>query len=153
MQRIAEVRSERADLNHQRALLRRKLDTLSNGGWGFDEADKLVDQPAELLAELEETERQLTALGADDRTLQAHLDITADSLAGAAQQLWAEDLDLHLDQMNIQRDPDNRSSRHIRLQELHNSRGRRLVMLPVSITLGDLPQQDDFFKAAQRFLG
>ncbi|MGB5762896.1 MAG: hypothetical protein WBM58_10155 [Sedimenticolaceae bacterium] len=153
LQRIAEVSKERADLGQQRALLRRKLDTLHNGGWGFDETDKRVDQPAEMQAELEETERQLTALGADDRTLQAHLDITADSLAGAAQQLWAEDLDLHLDQMNIQRDPADRTSRHIRLQELHNARGRRLVTLPVSITPGDLPQQDDFFAAAQRLLG
>ena len=134
-------------------LLRRKLDALRQGGWGFDAADKPADQPAALQAELEETESQLTALGTDDRTLQANLEITANSLAGAAQQLWAEDLDLYLDQMNIQRDPADRSSRHIRLQELHNARGRRLVMLPVSIALGDLPQQDDFFTAAQRFLG
>ncbi len=153
LQRITEVKSERADLTQQRALLRRKLDTLHQGGWGFDAADKPADQPAALQAELEETERQLIALGTDDRTLQAHLEITASSLAGAAQQLWAEDLDLHLDQMNIQRDPADRSSRHICLQELHNARGRRLVMLPISITPGDLPQQDDFFTAAQRLLG
>jgi len=153
LQRIAEVSSERADLSQQRALLRRKLDALHQGGWGFDKVETPVDQPASLQAKLAETERQLTALGTDDRTLQAHLEITANSLAGAAQQLWAEDLDLHLDQMNIQRDPADRSSRHIRLQELHNARGRRLVMLPVSITPGDLPQQDDFFTAAQRILG
>ena len=153
LQRIAEVTSERADLSQQRALLRRKLDTLHHGGWGFDEADKAVDQPAALQAELEQTERQLSSLGADERTLQAHLEITSGSLADAAQQLWAEDLELYLDKMNIQRDPAEKSIRHIHLQELHNARGRRLVMLPVSITADDLPRQDDFLTAAQRLLG
>jgi hypothetical protein len=153
LQRIGEARSERADLNRQRALLRRKLDALEQGGWSFDPPDAVTPQPAALQTELEETERQLAALGADDRTLHAHLDITAAVLADAERQLWSETVELHLDRMNIQRDAQDDAARQVSLQELHTARGHRLVMLLIGIALDGLPRREDFFAAAQRVLG
>ena len=40
----------------------------------------------------------------------------------------------------------------IRFQELHNARGRRLVMLLVEIDPGELPQRVDAVTAAERYL-
>lgn len=151
--RIAEVRSERSELSQQRALLRRKLDALRQGRWGFDAPDAVAPQPAALQAELDETERQLSALGADAQTLHSHLEITTALLGEAERQLWGEGVELHLDRMNVQRDAHDAAARSVALQELHNARGRRLVMLLVSVKLGELPGRGDFFTEAQRLLG
>ena len=153
LQRIAELRGERADLTRQRTLLRRKLDALNKGQWGFDAGVAEKMDPQALQAELDETERQLAALGTDDRTLFAHMDIVIDILSHAGRQMWAEPVQLHLDRMNVQRGADEATVRQVDLQELHNARGRRLVMLPLAITLDDLPHRDDLLAAAQRVLG
>lgn len=150
--RITEVRSERVDLNRQRDLLRRKLSALQQGGWSFEDTGGAKLEPASLQAELDDIEAQMSALGVDDRALSAHLDIVADMLAQAERQFWVEDIVLHLDRMNIQRDAQNASVRQIHLQELHNARGRRLVMLLVAVDPGELPQRVDVITAAERYL-
>jgi hypothetical protein len=150
--RIAEVRVERADLTRQRDLLRRKLTTLERGGWGFDAPEGGHADPAALATELDAVTAQLEALGADEGVLGAHLEIVTDLLGEAVRQLWAEEITLYLDPMNIQRDAQNPSARRIVLQELHNARGRRVAMLPVSLAPGDLPPREDFVAAAERYL-
>lgn len=150
--RIVEAQQERVDLNRQRNLLQRKLRAQEHGGWNFEEAGADSADPAALQAELDGIEGQLAALGADDRILGAQLDITADLLADAERQFWCELIDLRLDRMNILRDAQDASARELRFQELHNSRGRSLVMLLLSITPGELPKREDFFTAAQRAL-
>lgn len=153
LMRIAEVQRERADLNRQRALLRRKLNALERGDWNFNDSHGARPEPLSLQAELEEIEQQLAALGVDHRLLHTHLDIVATLLADAERQFWAEDIELYLDRMNIQRNAQEASARPVRLQELHNVRGHRLVMLLVSIPCGDLPRRESFIAAAQRYLG
>lgn len=150
--RITEVQSERADLNRQRDLLRRKLSALRNGGWSFDAAGGGRPDPDTLQAELDDIEAQFSALGVDDRILSAHLDITANLLAEAEKHFWAEELVLHLDRMNIQRDPQDASAREIRLQELRNARGRRLVTLLITLDPSELPQRVDVITAAEKYL-
>lgn len=150
--RITEVQGERAGLNRQRDLLRRKLSALRHGGWSFDDAGGERPDPARLQSELDDIQDQLAALGVDDRVLSAHLDITADLLAEAERHFWGEELVLYLDRMNIRRDPQFASAREIRLQELHNARGRRLVMLPVVIDPSELPRREDAVTAAERYL-
>ena len=151
--RITEVAGERADLSNRRSLLMRKLAALQQGGLHFDGAQGGAPDAAALQAELDETEDQLAAIGADDRTLHGYLDIAAAVLTDAQQQLWLEGVDLYLDRMNIQRDMQDSSVRRISLTEFHNARGQRLVALPLSVTLDELPRRDDFFTAAQRYLG
>ncbi len=153
LSRIDAAESERADLSVQCALLRRKLKALQLGSLDFDASRPAGHQATALQAELDETESRLVAIGADERTLHAHLDIVVEVLADADRQLWLDDVELHLDGMNIRREPQHDSARRICLPELHNARGRRLVALPVSIALDELPPRDDFFTAAQRYLG
>jgi hypothetical protein len=150
--RIAEVRVEREDLMRQRDLLRRKRAALERGGWTFAEAQGAPPDPAALMAELDAITAQIAALGADDGVLRAQLGIVADSLAEAERQFWAEELDLSLDAMNIQRDPGEPSARRIVLKELHNARGWRLVMLALTIAPGEIPPREDFVAAAERYL-
>jgi hypothetical protein len=152
LNRIAEVRVEREDLIRQRDLLRRKRATLERGGWTFAEAQGGPPDPAALMAELDAITAQLAVLGADEGILHAHLGIIADSLAEAERQFWSEELDLSLDAMNIRRDAGEPSARHIVLNELHNARGWRLVMLPLMITPGEIPSREDFVAAAERYL-
>lgn len=152
LMRITEVQGERADLNRQRDLLRRKLRDMQQSGWSFDAAGTESVDPAALQTDLEEIEGQLTGLGVDQHTLETHLDITAGLLADAENQFWAEDINLCLDRMNIQRDAQDASARAVGFRELHNARGRSLVMLLLAIAPGGLPQREDFFSAAQRYL-
>ena len=150
--RITEVQGERVGLNRQRDLLRRKLSALQRGGWSFDDTGGERSDPAAVQAELDDIETQLSALGLDDRALSAHLAIVTELLLDAERQLWGEEIVLHLDRMNIQRDALDTSAREIRFQELHNARGRRLVMLLVEIDPGELPQRVDAVTAAERYL-
>ncbi|MBK5964763.1 hypothetical protein CCR95_11900 [Thiocystis minor] len=150
--RIAETRVERADLKRQHDLLRRKLTALEHGGWSFEPAEDAHPDPAALQVELDKLTAQLNALGADQDVLRVHLQLVAELLGEAPSQIWAEPVGLWLDAMNIQRAADDPSARLVQLWELHNARGRRAVMLALSITPGDLPIREDLVTAAQRYL-
>lgn len=152
LMRISDVQGERADLGRQRDLLRRKWRDLEHGGWNFDATGADTVDPVVLQAEIDEIEAKLAALGVDRSTLGKHLEIVADVLAGAEQQMWAEDISLSLDSMNILRDPHNATARAVSFEELHNTRGNRAVMLLLAISPGELPQKEDFFSAAERYL-
>ena len=150
--RIAETRVERADLKRQHDLLRRKLTALEHGGWSFEPAEDAHPDPAALQVELDKLTAQLNAVGADQDVLRVHLQLVAELLGEAPSQIWAEPVGLWLDAMNIQRAADDPSARLVQLWELHNARGRRAVMLALSITPGDLPIREDLVTAAQRYL-
>jgi hypothetical protein len=150
--RIAEARGSRAGLSRQRDLLRRKLRTLERSGWSLEAQEGARPEPEALSAELQAIELELANLGADSGALQASLDIVVDVLGHAEQQLWGRDLVMHMDRMNIQRDAQAASAQRIVLQELHNARGHHLVMLMVSLAPGELPQREDFYTAAARYL-
>lgn len=150
--RIAEARGSRTDLSRQRALLRSKLKTLEQSGWSFETQQDERPDPDALNAELQATESELESLGADSGALQTNLDIVTDVLGHAEQQLWGGELVMHLDRMNIQRDAQAASAQQIELHELHNAHGHHLVMLMVSLSPGELPQREDFYTAAARYL-
>ena len=150
--RIAEARTERADLTRQRDLLRRKLKALERGGWSFEPPEDGVTEPAALVADLEAITAQLETLGANQDLLRSHLGIVVDLLAEAPGQIWPEPLTLILDPMNIQRAPDDPTARHLEFQELRNVHGRRVVALPLTIRPADLPEREDLVSAASRYL-
>jgi hypothetical protein len=151
LKRTTERRVERADLMRQRDLLRRKLKALEDGGWSFDALQDRPADPASLNAEFDAITAQLEGLGADQNTLRTHLDLVAELLADAEHQLWAEQVTLYLDAMNIQRDPDHPSMRKIVLQELRNAGGQRVVILPITIAPDELPPREDLVSAAERY--
>lgn len=150
--RILDTKVQRDDLLRQRDLLRRKHRALEHGGWSFDAPEGAPPDPAALEAEIDRISAQLDALGTDKNVLQTHMGVVAESLSEAESQLWAEDLTLTLDPMNIQREEGDPSARRIVLQELHNARGRRAVMLSISLAPHDLPPREDFVTAAERYL-
>lgn len=150
--RILDTQVQRDDLLRQRDLLRRKHRALEHGGWSFEALEGAPPDPAALEAEIDGISAQLDALGTDTDVLHTHVGVVAQSLNEAESQLWAEGFALSLDPMNIQRDKDDPSARHIVLQELHNACGRRAVMLPISIAPRDLPPREDFVAAAERYL-
>jgi hypothetical protein len=150
--RIAEVHGELADLARQRDLLNRKLSALRQGGWSFETTDGEQPDPKVLSAELQGIETELTKLGADAGALQRRLEIVADLLGHAEQQLWAEDSVIHLDNMNIRREAQDASAQRVTLRELHNARGAGLVMLLVSLAPGELPPRENALSAAARYL-
>jgi len=152
LKRIAEVHGERAGLARQGDLLRRKLSALKCAGWSFEAEEGTQTDPKALLAELQEIETELTKLDTDAGALQGRLDIVADLLGHAEQQLWAGDFAVHLDNMNIRRDAQDPSAQGITLQELHNARGANLVMLLVALVPGELPQRENPIAAAERYL-
>jgi hypothetical protein len=150
--RIAEAQGERTDLARQRDLLRRKLNALKCGGCSF-EAEQGAQPGHEVLsAELQEIETELAKLGMDANALQGSLDIIADLLSHAEQQLWSADLVIHLDNMNIRRDAQDPSAQRVTIQELHNARGAGLVMLLVALAPGELPRRESVISAAERYL-
>ena len=150
--RIAEAQGSRADLSRQRDLLRSKLSTLERSGWSFDAQEGARPEPEALSAELQGIESQLASLGASSGALQVNLDIVIDVLGHAEQQLWGRELVIHLDSMNIRRDAQHASGQRILLQELHNVHGHHLVMLLLSLAPGELPQRENLFSAAARYL-
>ncbi|HYN77632.1 MAG TPA: hypothetical protein VES73_07555 [Lamprocystis sp. (in: g-proteobacteria)] len=149
---IAELREERADLARQRDLLRRKLEALERGSWTFNASPGKPIAMGDLNLELAAVEQQLGAVGPDTGALAAHLDIVAGVLGEAERHLWADETALYLDAMNLQRDPQDPSARRMTLHELHNSRGVRVVMLPLSLAPADLPPREDLVTAAERYL-
>lgn len=150
--RIAEVRGSRAELSRQRDLLRRKLGTLEKSGWSLETEEGTQAEPEKLNAELLAIESELEELGADSGELQSRLDIVAKFLGNAEEQIWGTELVIHLDRMNIKRSPQATSAKELTLQELHNARGQQRVALMVAITPKELPEREDFYSAAARYL-
>ena len=150
--RIAEAQGERADLTRHRDLLRRKLSALERCGWCFEALEGVRFEPETVSAELQEIETALTDLGADAGALQARLDVVADLLGHAERHLWAEELVMHLDRMNILRSAQDASAQRIALRELHNVRGWYLVVLLVALVPAELPLREDVVAAAERYL-
>ena len=149
---ITEARIEREDLTRQRDLLQRRLRTMKRGALTFEAPEAGQTDEASLQAELDDVSAKLQELGADEGVLKAHLEIVAERLGEAERQLWADEVRLSLGPMNIRRDPGDPSARQILLQELHNARGARAVVLAVTIAPRDLPLREDLVTAAQRYL-
>jgi hypothetical protein len=152
LERITEVKRERADLTRQRDLLRRKLENLERGGWSFKPSAPVHIDPAKLMAELDDITGQLDALGPEQSILEEHLAILIEVMGNPGQQVWAEPLSLYLDAMNIQREPDNAAARRIDFMQLCSCRRQRAVMLPLIIDPSHLPAREDFVDAMERYL-
>lgn len=149
---IVDVQGEHSELRRQRAVLMHKRDALHKGGWGFDGGAGTVTDCTALQAEIDAIETQISALKVDQDALNVHLKITADLLGSAERQLWAEDIAMNLDSMNILRESGGSPAEAVRFRELHNARGRRLVMLFLSLELDRLPERESFISSAARYL-
>lgn len=152
LSRIIDAKGERAELNQQRALMRSKLTILNKGGWAFNDDANQRDDPAAIAAELEQIESQLAALTVDESSFAGQLEIVAEAMQSAEQQLWIEPVELHLDRLNIKREATHPDAKHIVLSALHNARGTILTTLFVALDLAQLPQKASLSASADRLL-
>ncbi len=150
--RLVEVREERGELARQRDVLRHKLGTLARSGWSFEAEGDATADLASLQAELADIETELERLGPDADVLNVHLGIVSDQLARAEQLLQSDAVRMRLDSMNVQRDAQDPSGRDIVLPEICNARGRRNVLLLVSVIPGELPPRENLLDTAHRYL-
>ncbi|EGV33879.1 hypothetical protein ThidrDRAFT_0034 [Thiorhodococcus drewsii AZ1] len=152
LRHISESQVERADLVRQRDLLYRKLSALEEGGWSFEPVGDHALDPSALQVELDGITQQLDALGPDTGLLATHLDLVTEVLDNPQKHLWTDGVELYLDAMNLLRHPQDPSARHIQLQEIQNERGRKAIILLVSLRPRDLPPREDLISAAERYL-
>lgn len=131
---VSEQRDEREKLSQQRALLKVKLDILQKGGSGFS-SDMGTQDRAALQARLEEVERDLQALGPVHEVLQNNLAIVAETLGNAEKHLWLEAKGLRLDQHDVLRNDTDNAVPAIAFHDVHDSNGRRMTLLLLSIPL------------------
>lgn len=150
---IGSARSERADLKRQSDLLRRKLATLENAGWGFTESGESEADSDTLERRIAAIEEQLQALGVDAGVLEAELEMVVNVLDRASEQLWSTALTEHLDPMGIRREPVTANTQTLELRELHSATGRSAIPLRVRIPRSEFPERSDLLAEAQRYLG
>jgi hypothetical protein len=151
--RIAAAGGERAELERERDLLRRKRAALTAGAWSFEEAGGKPLDPQTMQQRLAEIESQLNALGAGPGLLQAHLDAVVDILEHAETQFWSARRPLSIDRMGIKQAQAGATAPEISLTELHNAAGQGLVARLVCIAKDALPAQRDLLRDAERYLG
>jgi len=132
--RIVATQDARENLLRYRTLLQSKLNCLQRGSWGFSDLSREAPLPVvELQANLDEIEAKLLELGGDDRYIEKNLEILVEVLADAQHQLWGEQLSLIVDRMGIKRSVAADDAPEIRLTELHNAAGRRMIIQLVEI--------------------
>lgn len=152
LSRIIDAKGERAELTQQRALMRSKLAVLNKGGWAFNDEPGQMANPAAIQAELDEIETQLAGLTVDESSFAGQLEIVAETMATAEQQLWVEPVEFHLDRLNIKRDAKHPDAKRLAFSELHNARGQILTTLFVSIDPAELPHRVSLAASADRLL-
>ncbi|MGF1612854.1 MAG: hypothetical protein ACFCVA_02805 [Gammaproteobacteria bacterium] len=154
LRRIVDARLQRAGLEEQRTLLRRKLKALQDSRWGFEEADPgKGPDVAELEAQLAAIEAQLLGLSADGGTLKAHLDILVDVLGRAEEGLWATHVSLIVDRLGVKREQHAAGTLQLDLDELRNTTGRTAIVRLVRVARAALPPRRDLLREAKRYLG
>jgi hypothetical protein len=158
LERIRDVRGQRAELQQQRTLLNRKLKSLQAGDWGLgpvlgQEGEVQTDLPS-LEAEIERVDEGLQTLGGDEQTLGSSLELLAETLSEAPEWLAVRPLELYIDQMGVKVDPAKAApSQVLHLTELHSRTGARRIAFMARIPRRGLPQRADFLTEAQRYLG
>ena len=151
--RIVATQETREGLERERRLLRRKLNALKSGGWGFDApADAAPHDTPGLERQLAGLEEKLREVGADGAALTVHLDTVCEVIGSPAEQLWLVRRSMILDRMGVKRETVVDDTTEIVFDELHNASGRSVVTLPVQIPSKDLPPPVDLLTAARPYL-
>lgn len=152
--RIVSARLQRAGLEQQRTLLRRKLKVLEDGRWGFQDAGR-GERPdvGDLEAQLAAIEAQFVGLGTDAGTLKAHLDTLIDVLSRAEEELRSTRLSLIVDRLGVKRERHAAGTLQLDLEELRNAAGRTIIVRLVCMARTALAPRRDLLREAKRYLG
>lgn len=150
--RVIDAKGQRSELTQQQALMRSKLSVLQRSGWSFNDNPDEHPDAALLQTELEQIEGQLAELTVDESSFAGQLEIIAELMATAEQQLWAKPVEYRLDRLNIKRDANNPDGKHMSFTELHNARGETLTLMLISLDPAELPQRAKLSESADRLL-
>ncbi|AAU91692.1 hypothetical protein MCA2285 [Methylococcus capsulatus str. Bath] len=158
LERLARETRKRVELEHQRRLLRRKLDALRAGGWGISSAlaDDGLDgggiEAAE--AEIESIDAELGQVGTNALGLDQSLDCIAEVLGQPGKWLDIRPVVLRLDYRGIKlADFEPSLAGELQLTELFSATGARRIILPGRIPKGEIPDRPDVVKELSRYLG
>ena len=152
--RMAATLVERAELERERDLLRRKQAALAAAGWAFEAAaaEQPVDPRVQRI-QLEAIESQLGFLGSGSGLLKAQLDVVVDVLSQAEKNFWSARDVLIMDRMGVKQARASALAPEIGLTVLHNVAGQSLVARLVRMSREVLPAQRDLLREAERYLG
>ena len=141
--RISTAGGEREALAAEQSVLRAKLRALQSAGLGFSEegGDGKAD-PAAIEAKLADVEKRLEAAGSGAGTLPLHLDLLADTLDKAPEQLRIETVPLLVDRLGIKQAKPGGTTVALQLTEVRNAAGRAIVVLPVAIPRDQIRKRD-----------
>jgi hypothetical protein len=141
--RISTAGGEREALAAEQSFLRAKLRALQSAKWGFSpEAGEEPGDPAAIEAKLADVEQRLQAAGAGAGTLPLHLDLLADTLDKAGEQLRIETVSLLMDRLGIRQAKPGATTVELQLTEVRNAAGQAIVVLPVAIPRDQIPKRD-----------
>jgi hypothetical protein len=141
--RLSEVGSERESLEASQSVLRAKLRALKSAGLDFSEGGgEAPPDAAALEAKLADIESQLAKTGSGATVIEKHLELVAQSLGKAEEQLWVEPVTVLMDRMGILQSSPGGTSVELQLRELRNAAGTTAVALAVAIPRGEIPRRD-----------
>ena len=158
LQRMANLKEKRSELERQRRLLQRKLEAMRAGNWGLEGmlAQQEIDHPDfhSLGQKIEEVEAELMQLPCSQAGLEQRFDCINATLKRPEDGLAMRQLKLHVDAMLVKvKEPDTASAEPMELTELYSSSGRRRIVLFGYFPRAELPPEKDFFEEAGRILG
>ena len=158
LQRMANLKEKKSELERQRRLLRRKLDAMQAGNWGLEGmlAEQEVDRPdyQSLGQKIEAVETELLGLPCSEAGLEQRFECINATLKRPEDGLAMRQLKLHVDAMLVKvKDPELASSEPLELTELYSSNGRQRIVLFGYFPRAELPPEKDFFAEAGRILG
>ena len=151
--RIAEVGGERESLEASQSVLRAKLRAMQSAGMDFSGGGgEAPPDAATLEAKLADIEAQLATTGSGATVIAKHLELVAEFLGKAEQQLWIEPVTILMDRMGIRQASPGGTTLELQLRELHNSAGATAVALPIAIPRGEIPKRDILAEARRMLM-
>jgi len=158
LERIVSTRGKRAELEYQRTLLQRKLNAMKQGNWGLKPvlaaADDLHPDLAALESEIDDIEKELLGLGARPTELEQNFQHIIDILGTPSDWLDLRKTALALNRLSVKsEDTQTGGAAQLELNELFFTDTVSRIVLPGRFPRQDLPEQPDFLKEAQRYLG
>ena len=157
LQHLISLRAHRQELEqHQRHLLQTKAGVLKSAGLGLGSlVGELTSSPPDRAAverQLEEINAELDRMSADTATLDDHLALVAETLSEPERHFRLDEITLTLDHMNVRVEPGSAQvSNTLTFREIRVG-SQRFIVLLVKFPSGELLEQPDFFKEAQRLL-
>ena len=159
LSQIGEDRSERRELEDNRALIRSRLRLLQQQGPGlgsvFGSAPVSSNERIKLEAQLLDNERQLETIGSLQSVLDAELEILREVLANPQRYMSVEKKQLRLSTMNVVLDKtstDVASDVVFSLAKLSGTPALQRAFVMARMTRSDLPEVKINFAEAQRYL-